>query len=59
MFKYFFGTKKKSILKGMGYFRKVAASCEELVSISRCLSPKYMKYCFQNLENGGKDKKER
>ena len=42
----------------MWYLRKVASSCEQLGPVSKCLSPKYIKFCFKNLEIAEKMKTE-
>ena len=38
--------------------KNIASSCEQLGSVSTCLSPKYIKFCFQNLRNGREDESE-
>ena len=43
----------------MWYLRKVSSSYEKFGPVSRCLCPKYIKCCFQNLRNGREDKKGR
>ena len=40
----------------MWYLRKVASSYEQFGPVYTCLNPKYIKFCFQNLRNGRKDK---
>ena len=40
----------------MWYLRKVTSSCEQLCSVSTCLHPKYLKFCFQNFGNDKENK---
>ena len=42
----------------MSYLGKVASLCEKFSPVSTCLCPKYIKFCFQNLRIGRKDKNE-
>ena len=42
----------------MWYVRKVGSLCKQLGSVSTCLHPKYIKFCFQNLGNGREDRNE-
>ena len=35
--------------------KKVANSCKKLGLVSACFRPKYIKFCFKNLENGRED----
>ena len=43
----------------MWYLKQVASLCKQFGPVSTCLCPKYIKFCFQNLGNGKKDKNRR
>ena len=49
---------RKTTLKGMWYLRKVASSYEQFDPVSTFLCPKYIKFCFQDLENCREDTNE-
>ena len=40
----------------MWYLRKLATSCQQFGPVSTCLCPKYIKFCYRNLEKGREDK---